>query len=65
MEGISRAKGEDRRGYEVKVTKEDVLYLYRNDIEPFVEFRHRLGFQAIVVNSLLPVEKLGFEGKRT
>ena len=45
---ILAAKGEDRPGYEVKVTKEEVLYLYKNDIEPFVEFCGKLGFQAFL-----------------
>jgi len=45
---VLAAKGEDRRGYEVKVTKEEVLYLYKNDIESFVEFCRKLGFQAFL-----------------
>ena len=32
---ILAAKGEDRRGYQVKETKKDRLYLYEEAVEPF------------------------------
>jgi len=45
---ILAAKDGDRRAYEVKATREKALYLYEEDLKPFIEFCRRLGFQAYV-----------------
>lgn len=45
---VLAAKGEDKRAYEVKSTKEKTLYLYKKDIEPLIEFCRKFGFQAYV-----------------
>ena len=43
---VLAAKGEDKRAYEVKSTKEKTLYLYKTDTEPLIEFCRKFGFQA-------------------
>ena len=45
---VLAAKGEDKRAYEVKLTKKKVLYLYEEDIRPLLEFCQRFNFQAYV-----------------
>lgn len=45
---VLAVKNGDRRGYEVKETREGVLYLYEEDLSGLVEFCRNFGFQAYV-----------------
>ena len=45
---VLAAKGEDRRAYEVKVTKEKAIYLYEKDFKGLIEFCQSFGFQAYI-----------------
>lgn len=45
---VLAAKGEDKRAYEVKTTREEVLYLYEKDAKPLIEFARNFSFQAII-----------------
>lgn len=45
---VLAAKKEDKRAYEVKATKEKVLYLYEKDIKSLVEFCREFDFHAYI-----------------
>jgi Holliday junction resolvase len=45
---VLAAKGDDKRAYEVKSTKEKVYYFYEDDIEPLLEFSKKFDFQAYI-----------------
>ena len=45
---VLAAKGEDRRAYQVKETKNDRIYLNKNEIESLLEFSRAFGFKAYV-----------------
>lgn len=45
---VLASKGEDRRAYEVKLTKLTAYHFYEDDIKPLLEFCQNFNFQAYV-----------------